>query len=160
MPHILFICTANICRSPVAEGLLRRRLEKEGMTSWTVASAGTWAQLKRGAASNSIRVMADQGIDIREHQARLVTAEMLEEADLVLCMEQGHAEALRNEFPDTADKIYLLSEMVGRKYSIGDPYGGPLPEYRRMATDVGEIITDGFEQIVELAEKNATSQPR
>ena len=158
MPHILFICTANICRSPVAMGLLRRRLHEEGMAGWTVASAGTWAQLKRGAARNSIQVMEKQGIDIGEHQARLVTAEMLEEADLVLCMEQGHAEALRSEFPHTADKIYLLSEMVDRKYSISDPYGGPLPEYERMAADVGQIIENGFERIVELAEQNAAGR--
>lgn len=156
MAHILFICTANICRSPVAMGLLHRRLKEEGMEDWTVTSAGTWAQLKRGAASNSIRVMEAQGIDITEHQARLVDREMLKEADLVLCMERGHAEALQTEFPEAADKIYLLSEMVGRQYSISDPYGSPLPEYERMAADLAGIIDAGFERIVELAEENAT----
>lgn len=155
MPQVLFICTANICRSPVAMGLLRRRLEAEGKEDWTVTSAGTWAQLKRGAAENSIRVMEAEGIDIRDHQARLVTGEMLADADLVLCMEQGHAEALRAEFPEAAEKVYLLSEMIGRQYSIGDPYGFPLPAYERMASDIAEIIDKGFERIVEVAEANA-----
>lgn len=155
MPHVLFICTANICRSPVAMGLLRRRLEEEGKDDWRVTSAGTWAQLERGAARNSIRVMAERGIDIGEHRARLVTGEMLAQADLVLCMERGHAEALRTEFREAADKIYLLSEMAGRQYSISDPYGLPLPAYQLMATDISELIEKGFSRIVELAETNA-----
>jgi protein-tyrosine phosphatase len=73
MPHILFICTANICRSPVAEGLLRRRLEDEGLADWTVSSAGTWAQLRRGAASTSVELLAGRDIDISDHRAREVT---------------------------------------------------------------------------------------
>lgn len=158
MAHVLFICTANICRSPVAMGLLRRRLQEEGMEDWIVTSAGTWAQLERGAASNSIRVMEAQGIDITDHQARLVDAEMLANADLVLCMERGHAEALRAEFPESADKVYLLSEMVGRQYSISDPYGSDLPEYERMAADLAGIIEEGFERIVKLAGENAARQ--
>lgn len=158
MAHVLFICTANICRSPVAMGLLRQRLQEEGIADWTVTSAGTWAQLKRRPASNSIRVMAAQGIDIGAHQAQLVNREMLAEANLVLCMERGHVEALRAEFPEEAGKIYLLSEMVDRQYSITDPYGSPLPEYEQMAADLAGLIDKGFDRIVELAGENATGQ--
>jgi protein-tyrosine-phosphatase len=136
-------------------GLLRRRLAMDGKEDWRVTSAGTWAQWKRGAAQNSIRVMEAQGIDIRDHQARLVTEEMMADADLILCMETGHAEALRAEFPAMAKKVHLLSEMVGRQYSISDPYGSPLPEYERMATDISEIIDEGYDRIVELAQANA-----
>ena len=155
MPQVLIVCTANICRSPVAEGLLRHRLQGEGKEDWKVTSAGTWAQWARGAAQNSIQVMAEKGIDIRDHRARPVNEEMLVEADLVLCMEQGHAEALRAEFPAAAEKIYLLSEMVGRKYSISDPYGSPLPEYQRMAGELSDLIDRGYHRIVEIAEANA-----
>jgi protein-tyrosine-phosphatase len=151
MPHVLFICTANICRSPVAEGVFRQRLEAAGLEGWTTGSAGTWAMQKRGASRNSVLVMEEDGIDIGDHQARLVSAELLDEADLVLCMESGHAEALRSEFPNVAAKIFMLSEMVGRRFSVSDPYGGSLPEYRRMADDVTEIIDEGFERIVALA---------
>jgi protein-tyrosine-phosphatase len=111
MAHILIICTANICRSPVAEALIRDRLQKRGLDDWTVSSAGTWAQIRGGAAENSVLVMAQQGLDISDHQSRMVEESHLEQADLVLCMESGHAEALRTELIDKGmDRIVLLAE--------------------------------------------------
>ena len=109
MPNILVVCTANICRSPVAEALLRDRLQKRGLTDWVVRSAGTWAQEKIGASQYSVELMAEKGLDISGHRAEMVSRQMLKEADLVLCMEAGHAEALRVEFPGAADKIYLMN---------------------------------------------------
>lgn len=155
MPHVLVICTANICRSPVAEGLLRDRLHKQGLTHWTVSSAGTWAQVRRGASQNSVVVMNERGLDISNHLAQMVEAKHLREADLVLCMETGHAEALRAEFHQYAPKVYLLTEMAGRNYSINDPYGQSLSAYKLMANEVEEIIDEGLEEIIRLAEKNA-----
>src|SRR5690554_1960641 len=155
MPHVLLICTANICRSPVAEGLLRRELEKHGMEEWTVSSAGTWVTRERGASHNSILVLAERGLDISDHQARGVNTEILAEADLVLCMESGHAEALRVEFPEAAHKIYMLSEMIGESFSIADPYGDERPAYERMAEEVETLISEGFWRIVELGGENA-----
>ena len=151
MPHILFICTANICRSPVAEGLLRRRLAEEGLSDWTVSSAGTWAQLQRGAASTSIELLAERGIDIGDHRAREVTRQAVETADLILCMEAGHAEALRVEFPEAAERIYRLSEMAGAKENIKDPYGGPYQGYVRMVDELAELIEAGLPRILGVA---------
>ena len=108
MANILVICTANICRSPVAEALLRDRLHKRGLDDWTVSSAGTWAQFSRGAADNSILVMDQYGLDIYDHTARMVKIDHLQDADLILCMETGHAEALRTEFSRYAHKVFLL----------------------------------------------------
>jgi protein-tyrosine-phosphatase len=156
MPHILFVCTANICRSPVAEGILRKRLQDAFMDGWTVSSAGTWAQRERGASRNSVTVMAQRGIDIGDHVAAGVTAEMLREADLVLCMEAGHAEALHAEFREEASgKVYMLSQMVGRRHDIEDPYGQELPEYERMADEVEEMIDAALPRIKQLASENA-----
>lgn len=155
MPHVLMICTANICRSPVAEGLLRDRLHKRGLLDWTVSSAGTWAQVERGASENSVVVMNERGLDITSHVSRMVKGEHLRQADLVLCMESGHAEALRAEFYQYAPKIHLLTEMAGRHYSISDPYGQPLTAYRLMANEVEEIIDEGVDEIIRLAEARA-----
>lgn len=120
-----------------------------------MSSAGTWAQVKRGASQNSVLVMAQAGLDIKDHVARMIEEAHVAEADLVLCMEMGHAEALRAEFPAHAHKVYLLSEMVGRGYSINDPYGGPYAAYERMAAELTDIIDTGMDRIVELAESNA-----
>jgi protein-tyrosine-phosphatase len=151
MPHILFICTANICRSPVAEGLLRRRLEDEGLADWTVSSAGTWAQLRRGAASTSVELLAGRDIDISDHRAREVTRQAVEAADLILCMEAGHAEALRVEFPEAAERIFLLSEMAGEKEDVKDPYGGPHHGYVKMVDELSELIETGLPRILGVA---------
>ncbi|RMH00795.1 MAG: low molecular weight protein arginine phosphatase [Chloroflexi bacterium] len=155
MPHILIVCTANICRSPVGEALLRDRLQKRGLHDWAVSSAGTWAKQVRGASQYSIQLMAEQGLDISAHQAQMVTAEHLADADLVLCMEVGHAEALKIEFPEYAEKIYLLSEMIGRRFSINDPYGGEIEDYRIMVAELTEIIDEGLDRIIELATRHA-----
>jgi protein-tyrosine-phosphatase len=155
MPHILFICTANICRSPAAEGLLRKRLQEDGLYDWRVSSAGTWAQLRRGAASASITLMAGRGIDISSHRAREVTAELLADADLILCMEAGHAEALRVEFPEAADRTYLLSEMAGGDDNVEDPYGGPHEGYVKMIDELSSLIDAGLPRIIGLAGRNA-----
>jgi protein-tyrosine-phosphatase len=161
MPHIMIVCTANICRSPVGAALLRRRLAADPETAgWTVSSAGTWALVGKGAASNSIAVMAELGLDITDHRAQLVTSTLMAGADLILCMESGHAEALRVEFPSDADRVFLLSEMTDMRYSISDPYGGPLPEYVQMATDVERLIDEGFSRIKELASAGARRHPQ
>ena len=154
MTHILVICTANVCRSPVAEALLRDRLSKRDLEDWTVSSAGTWAQEVRGASENSVIVMSEYGLDIQDHLARIVEEQYLSEADLVLCMESGHAEALRAEFPDQAYKVYMISEMAGKSYSVHDPFGEPLVSYQRMAAELAGLIDRGMDRIVQLAEEN------
>lgn len=81
----------------------------------------------------------------------MIEMQHMKEADLVLCMESGHAEALRAEFPAYAQKVYLISEMVGKKHNIADPYGSSLEAYEIMAEELSRIIDDGLGKIVELA---------
>jgi len=160
MPHVLFVCTANICRSPVAAALFKQQLDVNGRTpsDWVVQSAGTWATVVRGPARYSVQLLAEKGIDIRQHYAVMITEALLAQADLVLCMEVGHVEALRFEFPRYRNRVFTFSEMVGKPYSIPDPYGGPLKEYQQMLDEVEELITKGFERIVTLAEANAAQR--
>ena len=150
MPHLLFVCTANICRSPVAEGYFRHRAAALGLSDWEVSSAGTWAEHVRGASHFSVEVLSEMGVDIRDHRARMIDEAILAEVDLVLTMESGHAEALRAEFPAQAHKIHLLSAMAGPEYNISDPYGKARAEYEMMVRDVTHLIDDGWEQILAL----------
>ena len=154
MPNILIVCTANICRSPVGEVVLRDSLRKQGLTDWSVASAGTWAEPNRNAAAFSRQLMAAQGHNLEDHRSRMVSEEDLAAADLVLVMEMGHAEALRAEFPQYANKVYLLSEMAGPRYSVTDPYGGPLEAYQEMVTELTTLIDKGLPRIMQLAQAN------
>jgi protein-tyrosine-phosphatase len=158
MAHILIVCTANICRSPVASALIQDRLNKSGRTDWTVSSAGTWAQVRRGAARNSIEVMKAHGFDLGNHQARMIENGHLRDADLILCMEIGHVEALRAEFPEQAHKIHLITEMIGRPYGVVDPYGGPMQAYEMMYETLVDVVDGGLERMVALAEANAAAK--
>ena len=155
MAEILIVCTANICRSPVGEALLRDRLQKRGLSDWTIKSAGTWAQSKRSASTYSVEIMTEQGLDITDHQAQMIKLSHMKKADLILCMETGHKEALQAEFPPYAKKVYMLSEMVDRNYSISDPYGKSKDSYYRMVNDLTRIFDEGLDTIVEKAEANA-----
>jgi protein-tyrosine phosphatase len=159
MPKIVVVCTANICRSPVGEAVLRQRLQAqpaavEQKTPWHVSSAGTWADHGQLASTYSVALMAERGLDISNHSSRPVDETLVEESDLLLCMETGHAEALRAEFPRQGHKIHLLTEMAGPAYSVSDPYGGPRKEYERMVAEVTRLIDAGLPRIKELALAN------
>lgn len=158
MANILIVCTANICRSPVAAALLSDRLRRQGLPDWRVRSAGTWAMEPRGASRYSIEVARREGLDLSRHRSTMIDERHLTDADLVLTMEVGHAEALRAEFPQQAHKVYMLAEMVGHTYNIADPYGGPYEEYERMYEGLTEVIDKGLDRIIELAKENANGR--
>lgn len=158
MATILIICTANICRSPVAAALLADRLTQRGLNDWQVLSAGTWSMGSREASRYSIEVMKRAGIDITDHRSRMVEEAQIEDADLVLTMEDGHSEVLRAEFPRQAHKIFMISEMINQTYNIPDPYGGPLVEYERMYVNLSKVIDQGLNRIIYHAQMNATGR--
>lgn len=156
MPSVLFICTANICRSPMAMALFRKKIEQEpDAANWRIDSAGTWGLDGEPAAVKSIVVMQQYGIDLRDHRSREVSLDVLQTYDLILTMEQGHKEALRAEYPILQDRIFLLSEMVDLNYDIQDPFGEPLSEYQETAKELEKILTAGYAKICALARKNA-----
>ncbi len=156
MPTILFVCTANICRSPVAEALFADWVRRQGLPGeWRVISAGTWAEAGAEAATYGREVMAQQGLDLAAHRAQRVEGPLLAQADLVLCMTRSHAEALRAEFPQQAGRIRLLSSMVGASYDVADPYGGPKRGYEAMVRELRDLIEQGGAQMVTLAREGA-----
>ena len=135
----------------MAEGLLRRKLEREGRTGeFRAASAGVWTADGQPATNEAIRVMAGRGIDIGGHRSRVTTPEIIEGAALILTMTRNHAEALRAEFPAHASRIRLLTETVGRSYDVQDPVGGTLSDYERTAQQLEDLIEQGYPQMVKL----------
>lgn len=155
MPSILFVCTANQCRSPMAMALMRKRLKDPGLLNWTIDSAGTWATDGIEATENAILTVQEMGLDITPHRSRRVTQEMMDNYDLILVMVANHKEPLLLEFPEYGHKVYLLSEMVGEAWDVEDPVGQPLEEYRATADLMDQVLQDGWERILELAKENA-----
>jgi protein-tyrosine phosphatase len=152
MRKILFVCTANRCRSPMAERLFIKILQSQGQPpgDWLVTSAGVWAEDGFPPDDNLVFAMAAFGIDITDHRSRMIDAGIISDQDLVLVMEDHHKEALCFEFPDHRDRVFMLSEMIGQHFDINDPFGGPLKAYQRTAEQLNEILTQGFEKIVQL----------
>ncbi len=152
MPSVLFVCTANQCRSPTAQALFARKLVEEGLEGdWRVGSAGTIALPGIPPTPNAQAAVGELGMDISDHRSRRIDAELLAAFDLVLVMERGHKEALQFEFPEAAERVFLLSEMAGAVYDIEDPVGKSIEEYRAMRADLQDLIERGFGRIRELA---------
>lgn len=153
MHSVLFVCTANICRSPLAMGLMQAKVgESDG---WRVESAGTWTVDGNPAAARTIQVLEGRGINLKDHHSRMITGELLAEFSLVLTMEHGQKEALKVEFPKLAKRIYLLSEMIGQKFEIEDPMGRSFQDFQETANEISKIIDQGFERIESLSEGTA-----
>lgn len=134
-PHrLLFVCTANICRSPMAEGFARNYGEERG---WAVEarSAGTRAIPGNPAAPNAVKALREVGIDIAGHLSQPMTAELVEWAERILVMEMRHARDIREEFPGADAKIQMLGTFGG-VVEIADPYGGWIFRFRRSRDEI------------------------
>jgi protein-tyrosine phosphatase len=148
MQTILFICTGNLCRSPMAAAMMNERLRQAGISHIRARSAGTWAPDGASPPFNTVRAMAERGLDIQGHRAHNVTEADVAAASLVLAMTRDHIEALRLDFPAHAGKILLFSEMAGRRFDVPDPYGSPLPAYRQVADVIASVLEEGADRII------------
>jgi len=157
MRSVLFICTANRCRSPMAEALFKQEVVRRGETAqWQVRSAGTWTEPGLPATQFSQMVMERRQLDLTQHRSQLVDGELLRTADIILVMTQNHRESLQAEFPEIAERVYLLSQLVDRKFDIEDPYGGSLDDYEICADDIQKILTNGWTRLAELSDRIAS----
>jgi protein-tyrosine-phosphatase len=142
-----------MCRSPLAQGLLRLRVGKDN-PEWKIASAGTWATDGAPASYNSFLVLQERDYDLSNHRSRSIDRALVDAYQLILVMERGHKEALRLEFPTAGDRIFLLSEMIGQDFSIPDPVGGPFEEYQGTAREIDAILERGMNKILRLSEEH------
>ena len=125
MKTILFVCTGNTCRSPMAAALMRRLLEEKGVADVRCESAGLAAAPGEPASRNAVEAMREAGIDLGSHRARGVTPALLGSADIIYTMSPSHAAMLAARAPACAGKIRVLGG------GISDPYGGGPAVYRR-----------------------------
>jgi protein-tyrosine phosphatase len=150
--RVLFICTGNICRSPLAAGAMTRELGADN-TLVAVSSAGTAAWDGEPASEYSVEVAAREGVDIRGHRSQRVTPELLRRADLVLVMERSHLEAVRKLGADPG-RTFVLSEWPAPGepgLAVSDPFGGSIEAYEECWRRIRRHVRRAAPQVVEAA---------
>ncbi len=153
MKSVLFVCTANRCRSPMAEALLKARVAKLGQAAdWQITSAGTWTEPNLPPLPLAQQAMSKRGLNIESHRSQPVDAALLESAGVVLVMTNSHREGLSVEFPKMASKIMLLSRLAGPGFGLRDPAAGSDTEYKACASYLDQILEHGFNNLDQLAQ--------
>jgi protein-tyrosine-phosphatase len=142
--YIVVVCTANICRSPMAAGLLRHALaaQPEPLRSLAVVSAGVSARAGDRVTEHSVTILKKVGIDIASHVSRPVTQELLDGAAAVFAMTESHRVMIQATAAPVPKHLYLFREfMPGRvDREIPDPYGGPLSAYETARDEMVEAL--------------------
>jgi protein-tyrosine phosphatase len=155
MPSVLFVCTANQFRSPIAAACFLQQIGRENLANeWRVESAGTWGVSGLGAPAMALEAAAALGLGglLDGHRSRQIDRELLEGFDLVLVMEGGHKEAICAEFPSVCRRVSLLSELVdGIPYDIPDP-GNPGVDPAESGAILLDLIARGREKILARAQ--------
>lgn len=133
--HVVFVCTGNTCRSPMAEAIFKEKTENH-----TASSAGLSVLFPTPAAENAVRVMQERGIDISAHRASQLTETVVREADLILTMTEGHRKLLVTLFPAAKEKTHTLASFAGAEDDVQDPFGGSPETYRACADQLAQLI--------------------
>ena len=133
---LLFVCTGNTCRSPLAEGLAKKIFDH----SVTVRSAGLEAWEGSQASYQAIEVGKEFGVDLTGHRAFKVTFELLKEFDWIIPMTRIQERELQRRFPALANRVRCLGDWNDSKEDIQDPWGGSLESYRASAVQIEKLL--------------------
>ncbi|MGG0716133.1 low molecular weight protein arginine phosphatase [Robertmurraya massiliosenegalensis] len=144
MTRILFVCTGNTCRSPMAEAILK----SAKIPGLEVKSAGVYATNGAPASLHVQQILEEERID-HSHQSSMLTGEMVDWSTYILTMTEGHKQSVLSMFPSAQGKVFALKEFAGQKINsdIHDPYGGSLETYRKTFTDIRENINKIIEKL-------------
>jgi len=144
LQRILFVCTGNTCRSPMAEAILKNK----HIDGFKVKSAGIYAANGGEASTHAKKVLDDNQIS-HNHRSSLLTSSEVEWADLILTMTTSHKFAIQQQFPQAVVKVFTLKEYAGEPFNhdVVDPYGGSLGMYEATYRELYELIETAIEKL-------------
>lgn len=136
---VLFVCTGNTCRSPMAEAIARGEAKKLNL-NFEFSSAGIFAVKGEAATLNACEALDTMGYSLCNHIADVLTKDMLEEADIVITLSENHRSYIIGLYPEYEHKVFTLLPYVGGKGDVDDPFGGDLTTYRLCAEKIKETV--------------------
>jgi len=141
---LLFVCTGNTCRSPLAEGMARAIFGDLVQ----VSSAGMAAWEGENVSPHVVEILKEQKVDLSLHRARRIKDELMADADWIIPMTQTQEAGLKSQFPQYIHKIRRLGNWGEEKRDIIDPYMGSLEVYRQTAQEIRELLKRLKEQLI------------
>lgn len=142
--NVIFVCTGNTCRSPMAEGFFKTICADSG--TFDVRSRGIHAADGMSASEYSVIAASELGSDIKDHASHQITQADVSWADFIFTMTSSHASALKSAFPEFANKIFSIGEFVGST-DVSDPYGGDLGTYRECAQKIKAAVQKIYDKL-------------
>lgn len=147
----MFVCTGNICRSPMAHGYMQKKvkdLKKEN--EYIISSCGTHAVTGESATYNAVKAMQKYNVDISKHRATSIEDSDIQSYDLIFGLTENHKRLVLDKYPQLADKVFTLKEYVNNKEkykNIDDPWGLDLTVYNSTAKEIVENIDKVLEKM-------------
>lgn len=156
LKKVLFVCTGNTCRSPMAEALFRDLVRERA--DYQVSSAGVAAAPGMPANKYSTALLKERGLNLASFKSRMLDRQILEQATHVFAMSSHHMAAIADEFPAHSDKVYLISEFVAedalRGRDVSDPFGQGRSAYEETLRDLEKILPSLLAYIDQTWKKN------